>query len=209
MRGTLMTTTMTGPMRRPSVSPMLRSGKRRESILPSELVQISVRTHNHDCRESSERMPEVVLQTNSLSVGSGIVAVALLPVEPKLRILKRPSNNSPTPQPESAPTPTIKEREAAYAAARERIFNSSSPTAAPASEATKLRGPRQTPPGPGSPPQQHTTRGSTSSSNAAASVRIVRDPMGPTGAGNGFKRKNRASYQASPTFDTAAVVGDD
>lgn len=68
-------------------------------------------------------MPSVVLSP-SASASHQVVSPPLGAFQPTMRILKRPSNsssNSPTPPPSSS-SESLKDREAKYQAARERIF---------------------------------------------------------------------------------------
>lgn len=60
----------------------------------------------------------------------GSTPISLLPIEPKMQILKRPTASS---APTSAPSPqmSIQDRQAAYKAARERIFKSDSGGSSP------------------------------------------------------------------------------
>jgi len=155
---------------------------------------------------AAERMPRVILQTNSLSTGTSMSSapVAFLSMQEQqqqqqsrtLRILKRPSNNTPAASHQTAaPVLSMKEREAAYAAARDRIFNPpSSSLSMPTSSSSPDATPVVTAPSSSmTPAPAHIAgRGSGSSSNDAANTSnqgntsmgcISRDPIGSTGYG--------------------------
>jgi hypothetical protein len=154
---------------------------------------------------TTERMPEIVLQTNSLSTGTsnGGPPAAFLSMQqqqPKaLRILKRPSNSTSPSQQTAAPVPSMKEREAAYAAARDRIFNAPSPTLGIGGTPVDPS-PSATP-----PPTRMAGRGSglsygvaTNNPDQGASVgRISRDPIQPAGIDRGFDRRSQNADKAS------------
>ncbi|KAF7324745.1 SUZ domain-containing protein [Mycena kentingensis (nom. inval.)] len=77
---------------------------------------------------TSAPMPTVVLARSSVSVAAPIAPAAF---QPQLRILKRPTSASPAPAvvPTTPAGETLKEREARYQAARERIFGPEDPSA--------------------------------------------------------------------------------
>lgn len=145
-------------------------------------------------------MPQVILQTNSLSTGTSMSSapVAFLSMEEQqpqsrtLRILKRPSNNTPAASHQTAaPVLSMKEREAAYAAARDRIFNTPSSSSTPASSSPDAAPIVAAPSSSMTPaPARTAGRGSGSSSNNTANTSnqgntsmgcISRDPIGSTG----------------------------
>ena len=142
-------------------------------------------------------MPEIVLQTNSLSTGTsnGGPPAAFLSMQqqPKaLRILKRPSNSTPLSQQNIAPVLSMKEREVAYAAARDRIFNAPSPT--PSTSGTPAT------PSPSAAPSPARTAGRESgrsynatmnTTDQGASVgRMSQDTFGPAGIDRGVERQS-------------------
>ncbi|KAJ7210901.1 hypothetical protein GGX14DRAFT_625143 [Mycena pura] len=114
--------------------------------------------------------------------GSAAVAPPAAAFQPKLRILKRPPSAAPTPAP-SPPLPgeTLKEREARYKAARDRIFGQENDGAAGAGDKKDgqqpaqgvLRNPRgPAPEGPDALPKGFTAR----SANAPPSPNRRREP---------------------------------
>ncbi|KAF8645661.1 hypothetical protein AX16_007657 [Volvariella volvacea WC 439] len=70
-------------------------------------------------------MPSLIVSSSTVSP-----PIPLAAFQPTMRILKRPTSNaSPSPSPTPAPNAeSIKEREARYQAARDRIFGTSSPS---------------------------------------------------------------------------------
>ena len=145
-----------------------------------------------------ERMPEVVLQTNSLSTGASMsnASAAVLSIQqPKtMRILKRPSNNTPPLQQVAGPVLSMKQREVAYAAARDRIFNTPSPASSSASGTPIAPSPSMTPP----PGRANITNNAANQGDGGARMeRIIRDPIGPVGDDRGFKRQSQNADKAS------------
>ncbi|EAU84107.1 hypothetical protein CC1G_06969 [Coprinopsis cinerea okayama7 len=118
-------------------------------------------------------MPDLILSRNSSLASSSSTAQGIFQQQPTMRILKRPtanSNNSPSPAPsdksaEQSTMEQLKEREARYQAARERIFGSGGETAETARASPK--------------PQQ-------------TQVKIAREPHGPS-SGSGSSGQAPAS----------------
>nr|GAT57936.1 predicted protein [Mycena chlorophos] len=76
-------------------------------------------------------MPAVVMARTASSSSAPIVPLAPAAFQPQMRILKRSPNATPSPSVTPAATPpgeSLKEREARYAAARERIFGKEEPS---------------------------------------------------------------------------------
>ncbi|KAG6919143.1 hypothetical protein DXG01_008950 [Tephrocybe rancida] len=117
-------------------------------------------------------MPTLIIAPSATSA-SHIVSPPQGAFQPTMRILKRPNsgaNKSATPPPSSS-AESLREREARYQAARERIFGSESGASTPSGEES-----------PGVLPQPinfKDKRERTKSSTPPATV--VRNPRGPTG----------------------------
>ncbi|KAJ7784923.1 hypothetical protein DFH07DRAFT_786309 [Mycena maculata] len=119
-------------------------------------------------------MPNLILSGSSHAAAAPPAAA----FQPKMRILKRPTNSGPVaPPPPVAPGETLKEREARYQAARERIFGAEGE--GPSSPGDKTSG--QTPP---------------------AGVGVVRNPRGPApnddSAPKGFRARSANPPPPSP-----------
>lgn len=112
-------------------------------------------------------MPALVISPSSTSTRA-ILSPPPGAFEPKMRILKRPSassSKSSTPPPSSTSAESLKEREARYQAARERIFGEESPgdgTTSPKS------------------PREKKERKSSGSPHNTPGVTVVRNPRGPS-----------------------------
>ncbi|KAF8241073.1 hypothetical protein L208DRAFT_1383489 [Tricholoma matsutake] len=79
--------------------------------------------------KSPNPMPALIISPSATSSRS-VLSPPPGAFQPTMRILKRPSNStSPTPPPSSSTSETIKQREARYQAARERIFREENDTA--------------------------------------------------------------------------------
>lgn len=111
-------------------------------------------------------MPEVVLARNTAAPipSAHVPPQGVFDQLPKMKILKRPTQSTPSPTPSGSAENTqesLKEREARYKAARERIFGSESP----ATSSLSITSPK-------SPnPSQH-------------QVKVAREPRGPNNASN-------------------------
>ena len=136
-------------------------------------------------------MPSLIISRGTSSTS---VALPSLPLNqpPQMRILKRPSPSmSPTASTNSgsAAGETLKEREARYHAARERIFGTSPSEEQENEDKKKLTRKVVSPP---------------LSANPVASVKLVREPRGPDGSnfdtkGFGERKAQRPPAIASPT----------
>lgn len=156
--------------------------------------------------EATDRMPEVVIQTNSLSASNGVgqTSAGLLAIQPQMRILKRPSTPSSGPATAASPSPSIQEREASYAAARERIFRSDSSSPAPLPSSTNQPNTGQSMPARArtSPDGSVQDVGPTQSATRNAEVRILRDPIGSTTDDRGFRTRSspkKSRHQSRPS----------
>lgn len=133
-------------------------------------------------------MPSLIISRGTSSTS---VALPSLPLNqpPQMRILKRPSPSiSPTASTNSgsATGETLKEREARYHAARERIFGAS-PNEEPAQQENDDK----------KKPIRRVVSPPLSSNHAAASVRLVREPHGPdTNGGNNLDTKGFGERKA-------------
>lgn len=128
-------------------------------------------------------MPDLILSGSAHAAAAPPAAA----FQPKMRILKRPAKEGPVSLPPPAvPGETLKEREARYQAARERIFGSEG-------DATSSPGDKK-----GTP---------------AAAVGVVRNPRGPpaeaptpTSAPKGFKaRSGRPPPSPNPVRDSESM----
>ena len=136
-------------------------------------------------------MPSLIISRGTSSTS---VALPSLPLNqpPQMRILKRPSPSlSPVASTNSgsAAGETLKEREARYHAARERIFGAS-PNEEPENDDKKL------------------TRKVVSPPLSAASVKLVREPRGPDGSnfdtkGFGERKAKRPPAISPPTANSS------
>ena len=111
-------------------------------------------------------MPSVVVARSSSTPSStaNLPPQAAFQQGPAIKILKRPTSNSPSPapSPQGANTAeTLKEREARYQAARDRIFGG---TLTPTGEDSGKEGSRP-----------------SSANSAKPQVKIAREPLGPPG----------------------------
>ncbi|TEB32616.1 hypothetical protein FA13DRAFT_1731103 [Coprinellus micaceus] len=124
-------------------------------------------------------MPDVVLVRNTAAPlpSAHIPPQGVFDQLPKMKILKRPTQSSPSPVPSSASAESaqdsLKEREARYKAARERIFGSESP-----SNST----PNVTSPESPNLPQQQ--------------VKVAREPRGPSNSSNAFAARGGGEAQS-------------
>lgn len=112
-------------------------------------------------------MPEVILARNTAAPtpSAHIPPQGVFDQLPKMKILKRPTQSTPSPVPTLTENSqeSLKEREARYKAARERIFGSESP----AISSSSITSPKSL-----NPPQQQ--------------VKVAREPRGPSNASNAF-----------------------
>ncbi|SRR6266550_8664415 len=154
------------------------SGRRRSSLL------LLSGSHSTLCRNAKTAAPMPTIVSAS-STGQALPPPAAF--QPVLRILKRPSPSSSTSEPNSSTSDpsTLKDREARYQAARERIF------AADSENSTPLATPLASPPamGTNTPPP---------------AVRVLREPRGPgeskdSESGKGFARRGGAKAAAPST----------
>ncbi|KAF9467188.1 hypothetical protein BDZ94DRAFT_1249804 [Collybia nuda] len=143
-------------------------------------------------------MPSLVLSPSSTSTRT-ILSPPPGAFEPKMRILKRPSAPSSkpsTPPPSSASAESLKEREARYQAARERIFGEESP--------------REGSPSPKSP-RERKERKSSGSPHHTPSVSVVRNPRGPSHnsaeSTNGTVARGFGGRRAGPPLTSQDAVG--
>ena len=134
-------------------------------------------------------MPSLIISRGTSSTS---VALPSLPLNqpPQMRILKRPSPSlSPTPSTNSgsAAGETLKEREARYHAARERIFGSS-PSEEQENDDKKTIRKVVTPP---------------LSANPPAIIKLVREPRGPDGSNFDTKGFGERKAQRPPAISPA------
>ncbi|GLB39749.1 putative SUZ domain containing protein [Lyophyllum shimeji] len=150
-------------------------------------------------------MPAVIISPSATSPHT-VMSPPPGAFQPAMRILKRPSapnSNPPTPPPASTSTESLKEREARYQAARERIFGAGEEPP-PGREAT-------TSPKPTSSRDKREKdkqrRGSTPQNASGAGV--ARHPRGPTGgSGETATPKGFDGHRAKPPSDTLAGSSD-
>ena len=133
-------------------------------------------------------MPSVILSRNTTSTtaSASIPPQGVFDQQPKMKILKRPTATSPsalqsTPSTDNASAQdSLREREARYNAARERIFGSESP----ASSSSNVTTPK--------PPN-----------TSQPQVKLVREPRGPNSdspfASRGFEGRNPNPKPSSTT----------
>ena len=138
-------------------------------------------------------MPSLIISRGTSSTS---VALPSLPLNqpPQMRILKRPSPSiPPTPSTNSgsAAGETLKEREARYHAARERIFGSS-PNEEQENDDKKLAKKVMSPPLSPEP-------------NSVASVKLVREPRGPDGSNFDTKGFGERKAQRPPAISPATA----
>ena len=138
-------------------------------------------------------MPSLIISRGTSSTS---VALPSLPLNqpPQMRILKRPSPSiSPTPSTNSssAAGETLKEREARYHAARERIFGASSNEEQENDDKKK--------------PARNVVSPPLSPSPAAASVKLVREPRGPDGSNFDTKGFGERKAQRPPAMTPATT----
>lgn len=139
-------------------------------------------------------MPSLIISRGTSSTS---VALPSLPLNqpPQMRILKRPSPSiSPTASTNagSAAGETLKEREARYHAARERIFGAS-PNEEQENDDKKQ------------PVRKVISPPSTLSPNSVASVKLVREPRGPDGSNSDTKGFGERKAQRPPAISPATA----
>lgn len=127
-------------------------------------------------------MPAVIMASSS-TTSRTVLPSPPGAFQPTMRILKRPtgSNSTPSTPPTSASAETLKEREARYQAARERIFGEDG--AARDSSSTSL-----------SSPKGQKERKSPTPNQSASAAAVVRNPKGPAetlDAGTGGRTSSR------------------
>ncbi|KAG6825565.1 hypothetical protein H0H92_003243 [Tricholoma furcatifolium] len=119
-------------------------------------------------------MPELIIAPSAKSI-SHVVPPPAGVFQPTMRILKRPSSTtskSATPPPSSS-TETLKEREARYQAARDRIFGPDSSPNTPMGE-EPLRNASQSP-----PPINFSGKRDRTKPSTPPATGVVRNPRGP------------------------------